>query len=111
MVVMTDPASPDHDNGMARASGTRPEQVCLPAILGHGSTIGVGSVNWAAALEEHRQWLRTVVRARLGESQAVDEVMQDVALAALEQRAPICDQSKVAPWLYRIAVVRAVRYR
>jgi RNA polymerase sigma-70 factor (ECF subfamily) len=71
------------------------------------------AIDWGAALAQHDRWLRTVVRARLGvgEWQAVDEVMQEVALAALAQRAPLGDPAKVAPWLYRIAVRRTLLYR
>ena len=39
-------------------------------------------------------WLRTIVYARVGEPQAVDEVMQEVALAAVRQKAPIADPTK-----------------
>ena len=42
----------------------------------------------------------------LGEPQAVDEVMQEVSLAAVRQKAPINDPSKVAAWLYRLAVTQ-----
>ncbi len=69
------------------------------------------AVNWQAALAEHDRWLRTVVQARLGERQAVDEVMQEVALAAVAQRAPLRDNEKVAPWLYRLAVRQSLMYR
>ena len=48
---------------------------------------------------------------RLQEPQAVDEVLQEVALAAVHQAAPIADASKVAPWLYRLAVRQALLYR
>jgi len=68
-------------------------------------------IDWSAALQRNERWLRTVVRARLGEAQAVDEVMQEVALAAVAQRAPIADPAKVAPWLYRLAVRQALLYR
>ena len=68
-------------------------------------------IDWQAALAEHDRWLRTVVFSRLGERQAVDEVMQEVALAAVEQRAPLTDTAKVAPWLYRLAVVQSLLYR
>ena len=68
-------------------------------------------IDWQAALAEHDRWLRTVVYSRLGEPQAVDEVMQEVALAAVEQRAPLADPGKVAPWLYRLAVVQSLLYR
>lgn len=68
-------------------------------------------IDWQSALTQHDRWLRTVVAARLGESGAVDEVMQEVALAAVRQKAPITDASKVAPWLYRLAVTQALMYR
>ena len=68
-------------------------------------------VDWAAVLTEHGRWLRTVVRARLGEDQAVEEVLQDVSLAAVAGRRPPADPAKVAPWLYRLAVRHALLYR
>ena len=52
-----------------------------------------------------------MVRARLGEPQAVDEVMQEVAVAAVEQKAPLADPDRVAPWLYRLAVRQVLQYR
>jgi RNA polymerase sigma factor (sigma-70 family) len=67
--------------------------------------------DWAAALEQHGRWLRTVVSARLGERQAVDEVMQEISLAAVEQHAPLADPSKVAAWLYRLAVLKVLLHR
>jgi RNA polymerase sigma-70 factor (ECF subfamily) len=69
------------------------------------------AIDWGAALAEHNRWLRTAVLARLGERQAVDEVMQEVALAALAQRTPLGDPAKVGPWLYRVAVRRTLLYR
>jgi RNA polymerase sigma-70 factor (ECF subfamily) len=68
-------------------------------------------IDWPSALAEHDRWLRTVVAARLGEAGAVDEVMQEVALAAVRQKAPISDATKVAPWLYRLAVMQTLMYR
>ena len=70
-----------------------------------------GAVDWAAALAEHGRWLRTVVRARLGEGQGVDEVMQEVSLAAVAQRSPLSDPAKVGAWLYRLAVRQSLLYR
>jgi RNA polymerase sigma-70 factor (ECF subfamily) len=69
------------------------------------------AIDWGAALVEHDRWLRTAVLARLGERQAVDEVMQDVALAALAQRTALDDASKIGPWLYRVAVRQTLLYR
>jgi RNA polymerase sigma-70 factor (ECF subfamily) len=69
------------------------------------------AIDWPAALAQHDRWLRTVVLARLGEPQAADEVLQEVALAAVRQAAPLADSGKVAPWLYRLAVRQALLYR
>ncbi len=72
---------------------------------------GTVAIDWSAVLAEHDRWLRTVVLSRLGEPQAVDEVMQEVSLAAVAQRAPLHDAAKVAPWLYRLAVTQSLLYR
>jgi len=69
------------------------------------------AIDWQAELARHNRWLRTVVCARLGEPQAIDEVMQEVSLAAVRQKSPIADPSKVAPWLYRLAVTQVLLYR
>jgi RNA polymerase sigma-70 factor (ECF subfamily) len=83
---------------------TQSESACPPG----GTT---AKIDWQAALAEHDRWLRTVVFARLGEPQAVDEVMQEVSLAAVRQKAPLADPEKVAPWLYRLAVTQSLLYR
>ena len=69
------------------------------------------TIDWQAALAQHDRWLRTVILARLREPQAVEEVMQEVALAAVKQAAPLADPSKIAPWLYRLAVLQSLLYR
>jgi RNA polymerase sigma-70 factor (ECF subfamily) len=69
------------------------------------------SIDWQAALAQHDRWLRTIALARLREPQAVEEVMQEVALAAVRQSAPLADAAKVAPWLYRLAVRQSLLYR
>ena len=69
------------------------------------------AIDWQAALAQHDRWLRTIVLARVRERQAVDDVMQEVALAAVRQAAPLSDAAKVAPWLYRLAVRHALLYR
>jgi len=69
------------------------------------------TVDWEAALAQHERWLRAVIYARVKEPHAVDEVMQEVALSAVRQKAPLQDPTKVAPWLYRLAVLNALMYR
>lgn len=68
-------------------------------------------IAWHTVLAQHDRWLRTVVLARVGEALAVDEVMQEVALAAVRQQAPLVDPSKVAPWLYRLAITQSLLHR
>jgi RNA polymerase sigma-70 factor (ECF subfamily) len=69
------------------------------------------ALDWGATLAVHESWLRRVVASRLGEPQAVDEVMQDVALAAVAQHAPLHNPARVAVWLYRLAVRHVLIYR
>jgi RNA polymerase sigma factor (sigma-70 family) len=68
-------------------------------------------LDWPKILAENGGWLRTIVFARLGEPQAVEEVMQEVALAAVRQKAPLLDPTKVQSWLYRLAVMQSLLYR
>ncbi len=71
----------------------------------------IRALDWGRTLAEHDRWLRRVVAARLGEPQAVDEVMQDVALAAVAQRTPLLNPARAAVWLYRLAVRHVLIYR
>jgi RNA polymerase sigma-70 factor (ECF subfamily) len=68
-------------------------------------------IDWQAEFQRHERWLRSIVYARIGEPGAVDDVIQDVALAAVRQSSPIADSSKVAPWLYRLAIRYVLLYR
>jgi RNA polymerase sigma-70 factor (ECF subfamily) len=68
-------------------------------------------IDWPRVLAKNDRWLRTVIYARVGEPQAVDEVMQEVSLAAVRQKAPINDLKKIDAWLYRIAVTQSLLHR
>jgi RNA polymerase sigma-70 factor, ECF subfamily len=72
---------------------------------------GAQPLDWPGLLAQHDRWLRTVVYARLGSSEGVEEVLQEVALAAVRQQAPLLDANKAAPWLYRLAVLQSLLYR
>lgn len=69
------------------------------------------NVDWPPALAENGRWLRTVIYARVGQRQAIDEVLQEVSLAAIRQQATLQDRGKVAPWLYRTAILQSLLYR
>ena len=68
-------------------------------------------IEWGAVLETHERSLRLVVLARLRDRHAVDEVMQEIALAAVAQKAPIHDRAKLGGWLRKLAVRQALMYR
>lgn len=70
-----------------------------------------GKIDWNAALNDNERWLRSTIATQVGESAAVDEVFQDVALAATRQQAPIRDPRKIAAWLRRLATVYSLLYR
>jgi RNA polymerase sigma-70 factor (ECF subfamily) len=65
----------------------------------------------AGILARHGRWLRTIVFARLREPQAVEEVLQEVAVALVKGRSLPEDESAIAPWLYRVAVRQTLLYR
>ncbi|MGH7130210.1 MAG: RNA polymerase sigma factor, partial [Planctomycetaceae bacterium] len=68
-------------------------------------------IDWAAELARHRRWLRTVIVARLGTADGAEDVLQEVSVAAIEQRAPLHDPNKSAAWLYQLAVNQVLLYR
>jgi RNA polymerase sigma-70 factor (ECF subfamily) len=69
------------------------------------------AIDWQRELSEHRRWLTTVLRARGVEVNALDEVLQEVQVAAIKYADRLRDQNKVAPWLYRIAITCALQHR
>src|SRR5438309_8486496 len=89
------------------------ETTLLPGSEGSADRPVGPRIDWAAALAAHDRWLRTAVLARVGERSAVDEVLQEVALAAVAGRSTLAtaDPSGVGAWLYRIAVRQALLYR
>ena len=68
-------------------------------------------IDWGLLLNQHQGWLRGVILARTREPQAVDEVWQEVSLAAVQQQAPLIETAKAPAWLYRLAVIRSIRHR
>ena len=72
---------------------------------------GMPSIDWQAVLSEHGRWLRTVILARVGNPRAVEEVFQDVARVVVRKGDRLRKRTKLAPWLYRLAVVVASQSR
>lgn len=59
----------------------------------------------------HGRWLRTVLIARSRDPTAVDDLLQDVLLAATKAEADERPIDDLRPWLYRVAVRRALLHR
>ena len=74
------------------------------------SPAGLDAIDWTAELKQHDAWLRRVLRGRIGNRHEVDDLMQEIALAVIRQRALPDDPSRVAPWLYRLAVRQAINF-
>ena len=64
-----------------------------------------------AVFLKHESWLRTVVRSRLSEPDAVEDVMQNIALAIVRQRSMLGEINRISAWLYHIAVRQVLMYR
>ncbi len=60
---------------------------------------------------ENESWLRTVVRSRIQESEAVEDIMQNIALALVRQRDALRDIGQLGAWLYQVAVRQVMMYR
>lgn len=73
--------------------------------------LGLLQIDWPAELLRHGGWLRGVLFARSRDRQAVEELLQVVSAEVVENRSGLRDASRVAPWLYRIAVRTALLHR
>ena len=69
------------------------------------------AVDWSFELGRHSRWLRAVLLTRSRDPGAVDELFQEVSLAAIRDGDSLQDASKTGPWLYRIAVRQAQQHR
>lgn len=90
----------------------QPAAVTIPSAMTHSpEQQRLASDLIRQALAENPRWLKTVLRARGVEPAEIEDVLQEVNAAAIENASQLRDPTKVAPWLYRIAVVNALQYR
>ena len=71
----------------------------------------VTSASPQAVFLEHESWLRTVVRSRLNEPDAVEDVMQNIAMAIVKHRSMLDEVHRIGAWLYQIAVRQVLMHR
>jgi RNA polymerase sigma-70 factor (ECF subfamily) len=62
-------------------------------------------------LREHHRWLRMLALARVRDADVADEILQNVALAALDAGRQQTVVQQAAPWLYRVLVRQCLLYR
>ena len=91
------------------------------------------SIDWPEMLRHHEPWLRKVLRCRISDAHAVDDLFQEIAVAVFRQL-EIRDHAKhsqgaqtnqdrselkktlpenpekVGPWLYRVAIRQAINF-
>lgn len=77
---------------------------------GSHRSIPQDSIDWNAALAVHGSWLRKVLRCRINDPHAVEDVAQEIAVAVFRQTARPVEPAKVAPWLYRLAIRAAINH-
>jgi len=68
-------------------------------------------LDWGEQLSVHGGWLRKIILARTGAASAVEDVFQQVALAAAKNAWSSDRSNEAGPWLHRVAVVCSARYR
>jgi RNA polymerase sigma factor (sigma-70 family) len=80
--------------------------------LGPGAVVtSTAECDLLHAFSQNEAWLRTALQARLGGADEVEEVMQEVALAAASQAAKSEPVQRVGPWLYRVALRQVMLFR
>jgi RNA polymerase sigma-70 factor (ECF subfamily) len=85
------------------------------------------TIDWPTTLKTHEPWLRKVLRCRVGDAHAVDDLFQEIVVAVYRQlesaagSPQLYDRSqvkntlpenpdRVGPWLYRVAIRQSVNY-
>lgn len=73
-------------------------------------------IDWQKAIATHRNWLRKVLQSRIGDRHSIDDLMQEVALAVVQQSgvdsagSVPSEPAKVAPFLYSVAIRKAANF-
>jgi RNA polymerase sigma-70 factor (ECF subfamily) len=69
------------------------------------------AIDWCALLERQRGRLLALLRSRLRDGQAAEDVFQNVALAVAGAGCRPEREADAAPWFYRIAVRQCLMFR
>jgi RNA polymerase sigma factor (sigma-70 family) len=63
------------------------------------------------AIFDDRKWLWNVIYARLGDTSATEDILQDVYVAVLQKRQSWQDIQQIRGWLYQVAIRHVLQFR
>ncbi len=95
---------------VARRAHVRAVEAAKEHVQSGGAKAGEVQIDWSQALTEHQTWIRSVLRSRVSDGHAVEDLFQEISLAVVRQNSRPTDPEKVAPWLYRLAVRYSINF-
>lgn len=90
---------------------------CIPAVTNMTPMDEPPSTNrnmaeiWPDLLQQHGRWMRSAALARLREADAVEEVLQNVALAVVHALQTGTEIQQTGAWLYRVLLRQCLLFR
>jgi len=67
-------------------------------------------IDWAAEFQRNQGWLRKILSCRIRDPAAVDDCLQEIAVAIVRQDNKPHDPEKIPAWLYQVAVRKAITF-
>lgn len=65
---------------------------------------------WSAEVDRHRPWLERLITSRLGSTEGVADVLQEIGLAVAKSEDRPKQSEELAPWLCRIAIRQCAQH-
>lgn len=94
-----------------RIASRMPDAAATLPLMSERHENSDSQIDWTFELGRHSRWLRSVLLTRSRDRGAVEELFQEVSLAAIRNGHTIEDSTRIGPWLYRIAVRQALQHR
>lgn len=90
---------------------SRPLPSLDSSLAGADSSAEGCLLDWDGLVRQHGGWLKSVIRARCDQPSEVDELFQEVVVAAMAGSAALRSAESLGPWLYRIALRHCLLHR
>jgi RNA polymerase sigma-70 factor (ECF subfamily) len=95
----------------SRTIGNSPDDMTSLEISPGAEPATVEPYDWLAALQRNEPWLRKVLFNRVGDRDAVDDLMQEIGLAISRPELRPQEEGRIGAWLYQVALRQAYLYR